>query len=102
MPHPNNINQPLAIQTAVALAEHEARTSDPPEEDVKLKTEHIQEVIEMSQVFKEYLTKLRGDEARRALIAQARMDKEKDLSAERSLRDMREDMREMAAPPRRV
>lgn len=48
-----NTDQPPAIQTAVALAEHEAKTSDAPEEDVKLKTEHIQEVIEMSQVFKE-------------------------------------------------
>lgn len=86
-----------AIQTAVALAEHEAKTSDPPEDDVKLKTEHIQEVIEMSQVFKEYLTKLRGDEARRALEAQARMDKEKDSCEKRSLHDMRE----MTSPHRR-
>lgn len=79
-----------AIQTAVALAEHEAKTSDPPEEDVKLKTVHIEEVIEMSQVFKEYLTSLRGDEARRALQAQARMDKEKDITAEKTLHEMNE------------
>ncbi|KAF6232589.1 hypothetical protein HO173_009257 [Letharia columbiana] len=86
-----------AIQTAVALAEHEAKTSDPPEGDVLLKTEHIQEVIEMSQGFKEYLTKFRGDEARRALQAQARMDKGKDMTAERSLHEMRE----VAARPRK-
>ncbi len=85
-----NSDQRPVIQTTVALAEHEAKTSDPSEEDIKLKTEHIQEVIEMSQVFKEYLTKLRGDEARRALQAQARMDKEKDMTAEKSLHEMRE------------
>ena len=51
----------------------------------------------MSQVFKEYLTKLRGDEARRALQAQARMDRERENPAERSLQDMRE----MAAQPRK-
>ena len=79
-----------AIQTAVALAEHEAKTSDPPVKDIELKLAHIEEVIEMAQVFKEYLTKLRGDEARRALQAQARLDKEKDVTAERSLHDMRE------------
>ena len=91
----NNTDHAQAIQTAVALAEHEAKTSDPPVKLIELKTVHIKEVVEMSQVFKEYLTKLRGDEARRALQAQARLDKEKDITAERSLHDMRE----MAALP---
>ena len=71
MPKASSTYQPPAIQTAVALTEHEAKIFDPPEEDVKPKTEHIQVVIEISQEFKEYLTKLRGDEARRALQARA-------------------------------
>ena len=95
MPYPNNADQPPAIRTAVTLAQHEAKTSDP---DVKLKTKHGQEVIAMSQVFEEYLTKLRGSEACRALEVQARTDKEKDMMAERSLLDMRE----MAAVARKV
>ncbi len=82
MPNPNAINWPLAIQPEVARTAHELGTSSPSEEDVKLNTEHIQEVIEMSQVFKEYLKEFRGDEARWALQAQARIDKEKDLSIE--------------------
>ncbi len=82
IPNHNVINWPLAIQTAVARAQHEAGTPNSPEEDVKLKTEHIQEVIDMSQVFKEYLRKFDSDEARWALQAQARIDKEKDSSIE--------------------
>ena len=67
----------LAIQTAVALAEHEAKTASPPQETVKLKTAHIKDVIEMSEIFKKYLSDFKGDEAQRALEEKSRMDKDK-------------------------
>lgn len=61
----------------MALAEYEAKTAKPPLETVKLKTTHIQEVIEMSQIFKRYLADFKGNEAKRAMEDRSRMDEDK-------------------------
>ena len=62
---------------------------------VKLKTTHIKEVIEMSQIFKKYLADFKGDETRRALEAKIRNDKDRHVGMEHSPRGFA--LREMAA-----
>lgn len=69
----------IAFQTAVALAEYDAKTATPPLKEVMLKISHFEEVIEMSKLFKEYLAKWKGDEAARALADKDRLDDDKDL-----------------------
>ena len=66
-----------AIQTAIALAEHEAKTADPPLATVKLRRAHIHDVVEMSKSFKRYLSDFKGNEAHSALAERARMDRDK-------------------------
>lgn len=61
----------------MALAEHEAKSSNAPQEMKTLKAKHLTEVIEMSQIFKKYLSDFKGDEAYRAASDSSRMDRDK-------------------------
>jgi hypothetical protein len=63
-----------AFQTAVALAEHEARTADPPKKTVIVKQGHLEQVVKMSAAFKSYMDNFKGNEAKRAFLDGARMD----------------------------
>ncbi|KAJ4293629.1 hypothetical protein N0V90_008913 [Kalmusia sp. IMI 367209] len=63
-----------AFQTAVALAEHEARTADPPKKTVLVKQVHLEQVVKMSAAFKSYMDNFKGSEAKRAFLDGARMD----------------------------
>lgn len=65
-----------AFQTAVALAEYEARTSEPPKEHVMVKTSHIEQVVEMSAAFKTYMENFKRNGAKRAYLEGARMDEQ--------------------------
>lgn len=62
---------------------------------MKLKTTHIKEVIEMSQIFKKYLADFKGDETRRALEAKIRNDKDRHAGMENPSHG--HTLREMAA-----
>lgn len=84
-----------AIQTAVALAEQEAKSAKPPEPIVELKTKHIKEVIDMLQIFKTHLADFKGDETRRALEAKIRNDKDGNIGMENPSHGLT--LREMAA-----
>jgi len=65
----------LAFQTAVALAEYEAKVSaDTKKKKVIVKKEHFVEVAEMSQAFKGYMERSFGDAAKRAWLEGVRMD----------------------------
>ena len=62
----------------MAIAEHDAKTAKSPPKDVELRTKHIEQVIQMSDIFKEYLNTFKGgDEPDRAYRDRARMDREK-------------------------
>ncbi|KAF2276670.1 P-loop containing nucleoside triphosphate hydrolase protein [Westerdykella ornata] len=63
-----------AFQTAVALAEHEARTADPPKKTVLVRQAHLEQVVKMSAAFKSYMENFKGSEAKRAFMDGARMD----------------------------
>lgn len=62
-----------AFQTAVALADFENDTDE--DGKIVLRERHIQQIVHMSQEFKEYLRELhRGDEAKRADRQRIRYD----------------------------
>jgi SpoVK/Ycf46/Vps4 family AAA+-type ATPase len=63
-----------AFQTAVALAQYEARKAGKTE--VMLEVEHLRRVVKMSKLFKEYITSTHKnqDEAKRAIIDERRND----------------------------
>jgi hypothetical protein len=51
-------------------------------DQVTLQTKHLEEVINMSMEFKEYLTKWKGDEAARALADKDRQDSPKNFTSQ--------------------
>lgn len=64
-----------AFQTAVALAEYEAKVlNDRKNKSVIIKKEHFVEVAQMSKAFKGYMTRSFGDAAKRAWLDGVRMD----------------------------
>lgn len=63
-----------AFQTAVALAEYEAKKDS--EGKIVLTDKHLRSVVSMSRDFKEYLDDLHlGDEGKRAERRKERLDK---------------------------
>lgn len=64
-----------AFQTAVALACYQAKqeSKDIPE----LSEDHINQVVTMSQNFKDYMRAVRGEDVRKAYISQLRNDNQK-------------------------
>jgi hypothetical protein len=63
-----------AFQTAVALAQHEARKAG--KDVVTLRPEHLKSVVVMSKQFKDYITSTHKnqDETKRAMIEERRND----------------------------
>lgn len=58
----------------MALAEHEARTADPPKKTVLVKQSHLEQIVKMSAAFKTYMVNFKGNEAKRAFLDGSRMD----------------------------
>jgi hypothetical protein len=63
-----------AFQTAVALAQYQARKEE--KEQVVLQADHLKRVVKMSKLFKDYIdsTHKNQDEAKRAIIEERRND----------------------------
>jgi hypothetical protein len=63
-----------AFQTAVALAQYQARKDG--EAEVVLQADHLKRVVKMSRLFKDYIdsTHKNQDEAKRAIIEERRND----------------------------
>lgn len=63
-----------AFQTAVALAQYQARKDG--KKQVVLEADHLKRVVKMSRLFKEYITSTHKnqDEAKRAIINEQRDD----------------------------